>query len=182
MRSRWCAFWEHRLQALVQGTKHCSSGDGSVHIGLERGLAVIKNQHQHKVTKTQMGRLEEALRRARVARSSLQAELRQAMIAGLEAQIDELRQELEEYDSLKRQRVISVKSFEELPQVLIKARIARGWTQGQLARKLKLKEQQIQRYESVDYRTVSLGRLLDIVEALDIELERCETRLVNPGV
>jgi transcriptional regulator with XRE-family HTH domain len=77
--------------------------------------------------------------------------------------------------------VITVGSFEELPEVLIKARIARGWTQRQLARKLKLKEQQIQRYESVNYRTVSVGRLLDIAQALDIRLERCETRLANPG-
>jgi transcriptional regulator with XRE-family HTH domain len=50
-----------------------------------------------------------------------------------------------------------------------------------LARKLKLKEQQIQRYESVNYRTVSVGRLLDIAQALDIRLERCETRLAKPG-
>ena len=143
---------------------------------------MIRNLHQYRVTKAQMTRLEKALKRARDAETRLQPALHKAMITGMEAQIAELRQELEEYDSLKNRDVISVGSFEELPEVLIKARIARGWTQGQLARKLKLKEQQIQRYESVDYRTVSLGRLLDIVEALDIELERCETRLANPGV
>lgn len=147
----------------------------------ERGLAVIKNQHQYRMTKAQLTRLEEALKRVRAAETRLQAALHEAMIAGMEAQVAELRQELEEYDSLKNHDVIAVGSFEELPEVLIKARIARGWTQRQLARKLKLKEQQIQRYESVNYRTVSVGRLLDIAQALDIRLERCETRLAKPG-
>ena len=149
--------------------------------GVEKGRNVIKNQHQYRVTKAQLTRLEEALKRARAAETSLQPAMHEAMIAGMEAQAAELRQELEEYDSLKNHDVITVGSFEELPEVLIKARIARGWTQRQLARKLKLKEQQIQRYESVNYRTVSVGRLLDIAEALDIRLERCETRLANPG-
>jgi ribosome-binding protein aMBF1 (putative translation factor) len=147
----------------------------------ERGRTVIKNQHQYRMTKAQLTRLEEALKRVRAAETRLQAALHKAMIAGMEAQVAELRQELEEYDSLKNHDVITVGSFEELPEVLIKARIARGWTQRQLARKLKLKEQQIQRYESVNYRTVSVGRLLDIAQALDIRLERCETRLANPG-
>jgi ribosome-binding protein aMBF1 (putative translation factor) len=149
--------------------------------GVEKGRNVIKNLHQYRVTKAQMTRLEKALKRARAAETRLQPALHKAMIRGMEAQVAELRQELEEYDSLKNRDVISVGSFEELPEVLIKARIARGWTQRQLARKLKLKEQQIQRYESVNYRTVSLGRLLDIAEALDIRLEGCETRLANPG-
>jgi ribosome-binding protein aMBF1 (putative translation factor) len=140
---------------------------------------VIKNQQQYRVTRAQLRRLEEALKRARAAKTSLQPALHEAVIAGLEEQISELREEMGEYDALKAQDVLVAESFEDLPQVLIKARIARGWTQEQLARKLKLKTQQIQRYESTDYRTVSLDRLLKIVAALNIELERCETRLVR---
>jgi ribosome-binding protein aMBF1 (putative translation factor) len=142
---------------------------------------VIRNLHQYRVTKAQVTRLEKALKRAGAAETRLQPALHKAMITGLEAQVAELRQELEEYDSLKNRDVITVGSFEELPEVLIKARIARGWSQAQLAGRLKLKEQQIQRYETVNYRTVSMGRLLQIAEALDIRLERCETRLANPG-
>jgi HTH-type transcriptional regulator/antitoxin HigA len=140
---------------------------------------VIKNQHQYRVTGAQVKRLEQALKRSTAARPSLEPALHEAVIAGLEAQIAELREEMEEYDSLKGQDVLVADTFQELPQVLIKARIARGWTQEQLARKLKLKAQQIQRYESTEYRTVSLGRLLDVASALNIELERCETRLTD---
>jgi ribosome-binding protein aMBF1 (putative translation factor) len=142
---------------------------------------VIRNLHQYRVTKAQMTRLEKALKRARAAKTTLQPALHKAMITGMEAQVAELRQELEEYDSLKNRDVITAGSFEELPEILIKARIARGWTQAQLARKLKLKEQQIQRYETVNYRTVSVARLAEVARALDIRLERCETRLANRG-
>jgi ribosome-binding protein aMBF1 (putative translation factor) len=142
---------------------------------------VIKNQHQYRVTGGQLKRLDEALTRARAAKPSLEPALHEAVIAGLEAQIAELREEMEEYDSLEGRDTLVVDTLEELPQVLIKARIARGWTQEQLARKLKLKAQQIQRYESTEYRTVSLGRLLDVAAALNIELERCETRLTHLG-
>jgi hypothetical protein len=64
---------------------------------------MIKNQHQHqhqhRVVEGQVARLEEALERAKLANTDLRPALHQAMIAGLEAQIDELQQELEEYAS-----------------------------------------------------------------------------------
>ena len=144
---------------------------------------MIKNQQQYRVTRAQRGRLERALRRERdrAAETGLQPVLHRAVIAGLEAQIIELQEEMEEYDSLKDREVLIARTFGELAQVLIKARIARGWTQAQLAGKLKLKTQQIQRYESTDYRTISLGRLQDVAAALNIELEKCETRLSDPG-
>ena len=48
------------------------------------------------------------------------------------------------------------------------ARIARGWTQRQLAEALGMAEQQIQRYEANDYRSTSLARLCDIANALGV--------------
>jgi transcriptional regulator with XRE-family HTH domain len=57
-----------------------------------------------------------------------------------------------------------------LPHGLIKARIARGFSQKELADKLGLKEQQIQRYEASDYETASFARLKEIVSALEINV------------
>lgn len=59
-------------------------------------------------------------------------------------------------------------SLEQLAAVLVKARIARGWTQRQLAEALGMAEQQIQRYEANDYRSTSLARLCDIANALGV--------------
>ena len=47
----------------------------------------------------------------------------------------------------------------ELATVLVKARVARGWTQRQLADALGVVEQQVQRYEANGYRSTSLARL-----------------------
>lgn len=66
-------------------------------------------------------------------------------------------------------------SLAGLADALIKARIARGWTQRRLAEALGVAEQQIQRYESTAYRTASLARLCDIAEALGVTVtERAE--------
>lgn len=140
---------------------------------------MIRNQHQYKVTKAQLARLEEALKRTKTAKTNLQPRLHEAVIAGIKAQIGELRQEIREYDSLKKRDTFEISDFDQLPELLIKARIARGLTQKQLAERLNLKAQQIQRYENTDYRTVSLARLVAIARALNVKLDKCETRLVK---
>jgi len=63
--------------------------------------------------------------------------------------------------------VISADSLERLPSALIQARIATGLSQKQLAERLGLKEQQVQRYEANDYQGASLGRLHEVVTALE---------------
>src|ERR1043166_2318770 len=55
--------------------------------------------------------------------------------------------------------------------VLIIARIARGMAQADLAEKLGLREQQIQRYEAERYRSISLQNYRRIAAALGVELE-----------
>ena len=68
-------------------------------------------------------------------------------------------------------RVIRAESLEALPTALIQARIASGLTQSELAQKLGLKEQQIQRYEASDYTGANLHRLEEISNALGIRVE-----------
>lgn len=63
-----------------------------------------------------------------------------------------------------------VDSFDELPQALVKARIALRLSQKDLADRLGMKEQQIQRYECTDYRSASLSRLHDVVQALGVSV------------
>ena len=58
----------------------------------------------------------------------------------------------------------------DLGYQLIVARIARGYTQKDLARKLGLKEQAIQRYEAEKYRSISLASFQRIAAVLDLRL------------
>jgi HTH-type transcriptional regulator/antitoxin HigA len=74
-----------------------------------------------------------------------------------------LRHEVAEYEALKTHQVsaLELHSLSELPDLLIKARIARGYTQADLAKRLHLKPQQLQRYEATRYHSVSFRRLLE---------------------
>jgi len=58
----------------------------------------------------------------------------------------------------------------DLGALLIVARVARRWSQKELARRLFLPEQQIQRYEAERYRSISLGNLIRIARTLGVRL------------
>ena len=79
---------------------------------------------------------------------------------------DDLRAELADFDQLRGGTLstFDAASLEELSTVLVKARIARGWTQRQLAEAFGMAEQQIQRCEANDSRSTSLARLWDIAK------------------
>lgn len=136
---------------------------------------MIENERQYRVTKAQLERLETARAHTSVKSDRLAPKLHQAMRAGLESQIADLRAELEEYAALRGQQLkeLELSSLADLPELLIKARIAHNLTQAGLARRLRLKEQQIQRYEATRYRSASFARLLDVARVLGIDLKEC---------
>ena len=86
--------------------------------------------------------------------------------------IGELEQEIAEYDRLKSGQITKfpIESLQDLPNVMIKARIAVGMTQKELAEKIGVQEQQIQRYEANNYRAVGFDRLQEVMSALDIRI------------
>jgi transcriptional regulator with XRE-family HTH domain len=66
-----------------------------------------------------------------------------------------------------------------IAELLIKARIARGWSQTQLASALGIAVQQVQRYEASGYASASLTRLADVAKALGIDVsETAHLRLI----
>ena len=93
----------------------------------------------------------------------------------LSSQIADLKEELREYESLKAGlfQLDQLKTVAELPTLLIKARIAQGLSPKELAERLGLKEQQIQRYEATDYVSARLARIEEIVGALGIDSSCC---------
>jgi HTH-type transcriptional regulator/antitoxin HigA len=130
---------------------------------------MIQNEHQYKITQTKLRELERSLADLDVSRGNLTERLLQAEKKGIQVLIDRLRSEIAEYDNLKQQKTpIKIGSIDELAIGLIKARIAAGMTQKELAAKIGLQEQQIQRYEDNQYASASLARLIEIASALGI--------------
>jgi DNA-binding Xre family transcriptional regulator len=137
------------------------------------GQNMIRNEWQLKITKSRVAEFESALNKLTEATASSKA-LRVKMQAdSLSSDIQKMRAEVAEYEKLKRGKVkvLTAKTFHELPEVIIKARIARSMTQKQLAESLGMKEQQIQRYESSNYASVSFSKIERIIEALGITVE-----------
>ena len=130
---------------------------------------MIKNQRQYRITKAQAAKFADALSEV-LSREGVDPLLAELEANALRSQMNELQQELEVYEALRSGNcgVISVDSFDELPQALVQSRIAMGLSQKELAERLGMKEQQLQRYESTDYRSASMARLREIVEALGV--------------
>jgi ribosome-binding protein aMBF1 (putative translation factor) len=134
---------------------------------------MIKNERQYRITKREAERFEQTLERFSAERhKGIHPKLVKAQRAAIESQIASLRAEISEYETLRRRKRkrVDATALEQLPQMLIQARIAAGITQKQLAEKLGLKEQQIQRYEATDYRSASLSRVIQIARAIDAEM------------
>ena len=99
---------------------------------------MIENKKQYRVTKKRITQFEESLVSllATPRPDTIPSRLHLAMREGIESQLADLRQELAEYDALKAQQIstLELHSLSELPDLLIKARIARGYTQADLAK------------------------------------------------
>ncbi len=132
---------------------------------------MIRNQRQYKITKAQVANFARELAEFDenpAAHPRVQPRLIKLMKEALAVQLAELQEDLKEYERLQRRKIpqIELEAIGEIPDALLRARISSGLSQRQLAKKLGLKEQQIQRYESTNYQTASLRRVLEVAAAL----------------
>ena len=136
---------------------------------------MITNERQYRIAKSEAKKFGEAIAAARERGPGPDVHLRihDAMIESLESELAVLREQLKQYDALKSGKVKSrkVHSLRELPVLLIEGRIAARLTQRELAKRLDLPEQQIQRYEATLYAGVSLERLQEVADTLGLEIE-----------
>jgi ribosome-binding protein aMBF1 (putative translation factor) len=135
---------------------------------------MIKNERQYRITKAQVERFRRALSQVddEPCATDLHPLLRKAREDALRSQLEELVSEIAEYEALRsgKCRVLTAESFGDLPRVLIRARIATGLSQKDLAERLNLKEQQVQHYEATEYASASIGRVKEVVDALGVRV------------
>lgn len=137
---------------------------------------MIANERQYQVTQKKLAELTD------LGMSIVDGGAGEAGFADLQADalagvVEDLRAEIAEYEQLRdgTTTTIEATSLAGLADALIKARIARGWTQADLARKLDVAEQQVQRDEANRYAGAALARLCTIAEALDIDVSETIT-------
>ena len=136
---------------------------------------MITNERQYRITSAQLEKLKTAIDTFDIKVSTERTKskvLAKAEIEALRSEYEKLSMQLHEYETLKSGTVeiLKASSLEELPSILIKARIAKGLSQRQLANTLGLKEQQIQRYEAEEYASANLHRLAEVARALGLSI------------
>ena len=135
---------------------------------------MITNERQYRITKSEAERFAVALAQPEEKLAHLHPRIRQAMRDGAESQLEELHEQLAEYEALRdgKVSVIELDSLGDLPSALIRARIAARLTQKALADRLGIKEQQIQRYEATQYAGVTFERLRSVADALGVRIDQ----------
>lgn len=136
---------------------------------------MITNERQYRITKGQLRRLKETVDTFDLENEAGRVQstvLANAELEALRSECEVLAEQIREYEALKAGTVATLRAgtLEELPLILIRARIARGLSQQELADTVNLKEQQIQRYEAERYASASLSRLAEIADALRLDI------------
>lgn len=134
---------------------------------------MIKNERQYRITKAQVDRFSDAIKHVEASSDGgLDPILKRAQVAALQSQLKDLQDEVLAYEALQAgsAQVVEAESFDEIPSALIRARIASGLSQKDLAARLGLKEQQVQRYEATNYSGASFSRLSEVVKALGVSV------------
>ena len=96
---------------------------------------MIKNERQYLITKGQAKKFKEAIAAFDNETTDTHPLLAKAQREALESQLAELKLQMDEYEKLRSGKIKRLKqsSFQNLPVELIRARIARGLTQKDLA-------------------------------------------------
>ena len=135
---------------------------------------MIANERQYRIVGAQLRRFEEALaaRAAFEPGGDIAPRIVQAMGDAIASERDELRAQLARYDDLRSGRIgeRTLSSLRELPIALVEARIVARLTQRDLAERLGVPEQQVQRWEANSYAGVAIDRLHEIADALKLQV------------
>ena len=134
---------------------------------------MIANDRQFHHARASLQRLQDALATEQLESwkdQDMAPELRDAAIASIQAQIDDLAAEITQFEDLKagRLQTLALTSLLDLPDILIGARIAAGLTQSELAERIGVSQQQVQQDEAGGYAKASLERLQIVAALLDV--------------
>lgn len=84
---------------------------------------------------------------------------------------EQLREEVEYYENLKRGMFPDLSNLKGLGVLLVSLRIARGMSQRELAAKLDVHESQVSRDERNEYHGITVDRAIKILDALGVKLQ-----------
>jgi ribosome-binding protein aMBF1 (putative translation factor) len=142
---------------------------------------MIKNSKQAGTTKSKLDEMKNAKAEFEKKNINKDSAKYRLGISSFNAMISDLEKQLLEYNSLinNEHHELVNHTIEDLPHILIKARLAKRMSQNDLAKIIGIDEQQIQRYEATNYESASWDRMVDVILALDINIRMKEILVIN---
>jgi ribosome-binding protein aMBF1 (putative translation factor) len=133
---------------------------------------MIRNEHEYQEA---VRRLHEERRRLRehqerLEHTGLASDEVQRAVDPLRSFHEQLAEEVESYERLKRGELGELRNLHGLGTTLVALRIARGLTQRELAQRLGVHESQVSRDERNEYHAVTVDRASKILDVLGVEL------------
>jgi DNA-binding XRE family transcriptional regulator len=133
---------------------------------------MIRNENEYQEAVRRLREEQERLveHRKRLEEMNLSAEEVKRVIDPLRSFHEQLREEVESYERLKRGELGELQNLHGLGTTLVALRIALGLTQRELAERLGVHESQISRDERNEYHAITVDRASRILDALGVEL------------
>jgi len=133
---------------------------------------MIRNETEYENTVKQLREQAERLRQQQAELAAMdlsKEEIRRAMDP-VRSFHEQLREEVESYERLKRGEFDELKNFHGLGQLLVALRLAQRLSQRQLAERLSVHESQVSRDERNEYHGITVERAQRVLEALGAEV------------
>ncbi len=133
---------------------------------------MIQNSRQYFQARRRLGRWTALKSRLSKMAADLSIDDRELM-AFIDERINITARSLRDYQTLQRldfEGMELLRQVASFPASLIKARIALGWTQTELAKRIGLKAQHVHRYEKSGYTSIKLSRAIGIALLLHAAL------------
>ena len=141
---------------------------------------MIKNEKQYSISKKLLNEINENIADLQKDTTQHPLKIKLLLASALNMQ-KEIEQDLLLYETLKKDKnkVLKERLFSDLPSLLTEYKIKSGLTQKEFAAQLGIKEQQLQRYEADNFRSVTFKNLLRFLDAVGLEITIKETRMTR---
>jgi len=139
---------------------------------------MIKNEKQYKISNKRLAEVTAKIDKITSA-TEVNDLKKEMLLASLENIKEEVQKEVNDYSSLKSGKSTKLKerNISELPNLIIEYKIANNLTHKEFSQRLGLKEQQLQRYESEGFKSVSFQNLVKFINIMNLNLKIKETSI-----
>jgi ribosome-binding protein aMBF1 (putative translation factor) len=141
---------------------------------------MIKNEKEYKITKRKISECNVAI--DGINNNPEKDPVKKILlITSLEVFRNDMQDEILAYEKLKsdKKNFLKERQISELPSLLTDYKIRSGLTQKEFAKKLGVKEQQLQRYEASSFKSVTFKNLLKYFDILGLEIRVKQTRFTR---